>query len=125
MSFVEELILPVPVRTPWSEIVNKKELAVLMVERGDYPSQAEAKKAIDCVFDCITDVVSAKTGKRNGSKNEEVKLLGFGTFRVKKVKARKGRNPQTGEEIKVPARTVVRFAPLKALKEEVDPSVRK
>ena len=56
------------------------------------------------------------TVEKNIKKNDGVRLLGFGTFTVSKRKARKGRNPQTGEEIKIPARTVPVFRAGTALK---------
>ena len=52
-------------------------------------------------------------------KREDVTLTGFGKFSVVKRKARKGRNPQTGEEIKIKATKVPKFTPGKALKEAV------
>jgi len=61
---------------------------------------------VDCVLEAIT-----KTLKKNG----KVMLVGFGTFKVTKRKARKGRNPQTGEEIKITAWNVPRFSPGKKL----------
>ena len=53
-------------------------------------------------------------------KNEEVKLVGFGTFSVSDRKERTGRNPQTGEEILIPARKVPVFRPGKELKSSVN-----
>ena len=55
--------------------------------------------------------------EKNIKKNDGVRLVGFGTFTVSKRKARVGRNPQTGEEIKIPARTVPVFRPGATLKE--------
>ncbi len=53
------------------------------------------------------------------SKGKDVTLTGFGTFKVSQRKARMGRNPQTGEEIKIPAMKVARFKAGKGLKEAV------
>ena len=50
---------------------------------------------------------------------EDVTLIGFGSFKVVKRKARKGRNPYTGEEIKIKATKAPKFTPAKALKEAV------
>ena len=75
-------------------------------------TKKEAKAAVDCVFESI-----AKTLKKR--KVEPVTLVGFGTFKVNKRKARKGRNPQTGEPIKIKASRVVKFTPGKALKDKV------
>ena len=59
------------------------------------------------------------TVEKNIKKNDGVKLIGFGTFTVSKRKARTGRNPQTGETIKIPARTVPVFRPGNDLKAKV------
>lgn len=75
-------------------------------------TKKEAKEAVDCIFESITKSLK----KRN---SEPVTLVGFGTFKVNKRKARKGRNPQTGEEIKIKASRVVKFAPGKALKDSI------
>jgi DNA-binding protein HU-beta len=48
-----------------------------------------------------------------------LRLAGLGVFRKRKLKARMGRNPATGEQIKIPARTRLRFTPAKALKDSV------
>jgi nucleoid DNA-binding protein len=73
-------------------------------------TKKEAQAAVDCVFDTIT-----KTLKKKG----EVTLVGFGTFKVSKRKARTGRNPRTGEEIKIKAQNVPKFSPGKALRDAV------
>ena len=52
---------------------------------------------------------------------EKVKISGFGTFNVKDKKVRKGRNPQTGEAIKIKAKTVVKFRVAKACKDTIIP----
>lgn len=58
--------------------------------------------------------------QKNIKRKEGVRLVGFGTFLTSKRKARTGRNPQTGEEIKIPARVVPVFRPGAALKEGVN-----
>ena len=73
-------------------------------------TKKEAQSAVDCVVSSIT-----KTLK----KGEDVALTGFGTFKVVKRKARKGRNPYTGEEIKIKATKAPKSTPGKALKESV------
>ena len=75
-------------------------------------TKKEAKAAVDCILESITNSLKKK-------KSETVTLVGFGTFKVNKRKARKGRNPQTGEEIKIKASRVVKFSPGKALKDTV------
>lgn len=73
-------------------------------------SKKEAQEAVDSVFASITSAM--KTG-------ETVTLVGFGTFKVVERKARKGRNPQTGEEIDIKASKAPKFTPGKALKDAV------
>ena len=73
-------------------------------------SKKEAQAAVDCLLTSITEALSNK---------ESVTLVGFGTFKTAARKARKGRNPQTGKEIDIPARNVPKFVPGKALKEAV------
>ena len=74
-------------------------------------TKKEAQAAVDCVFDSIT-----KTLKKKGA----VTLVGFGTFKVGKRKARTGRNPKTGEEIKIKAKNAPKFVAGKALKDAVN-----
>ena len=73
-------------------------------------TKKEAQAAVDCVFTTITKALKKK---------DTVTLVGFGTFKVDKRKARKGRNPQTGEEIKIKAKRVPKFVAGKALKAAV------
>ena len=71
-------------------------------------TKKEAQAAVDSVFSSITKALKKK---------DTVALIGFGTFKVAQRKARKGRNPQTGAEIKIKAKKVPRFVPGKALKD--------
>jgi nucleoid DNA-binding protein len=73
-------------------------------------SKAEAGKALDAVLAAI---------KKSLKKGESVTLVGFGTFSVAKRSARKGRNPQTGEPLKIAAKKVPKFTAGKALKDAV------
>jgi nucleoid DNA-binding protein len=73
-------------------------------------TKKEAQAAVDCVFSSITKALK---------KGDAVTLVGFGTFKVTKRKARKGRNPQTGEEIKIKASKAPKFTAGKALKDAV------
>ncbi len=70
-----------------------------------------AQAAVDCVFSSITKALKKK---------DTVTLIGFGTFKVNKRKARIGRNPQTGKEIKIKAKRVPKFVAGKALKDAVN-----
>ncbi|GBC64125.1 HU family DNA-binding protein [Desulfonema ishimotonii] len=74
-------------------------------------SKAAAAKALDSFMDSVTLALKKKDGK--------VTLVGFGTFVKTRRKARKGRNPQTGDEIKIKACNVVKFRPGKKLRDAV------
>lgn len=70
----------------------------------------DAEKSLTAVLETIEETMS---------KGDEVRLIGFGTFSVKKREARSGRNPQTGKAIKIPARKIPVFKPGAQLKEAV------
>jgi nucleoid DNA-binding protein len=74
---------------------------------------ATKKAAQDAVDTVLTSIAKAL------KKKQDVTLVGFGTFKVNKRKARKGRNPQTGAEIKIKAKNVPKFIPGKALRAAV------
>lgn len=86
--------------------MNKAELVEMI--QGEFESKAKAERAVNAVVDAIKDGIK-KDGK--------VQLVGFGTFTVKKRKARTGRNPQTGEQIKIKASKTIGFKPGKTLKD--------
>ena len=73
-------------------------------------TKKDAQAAVDCVFSSITNALE------NG---DSVSLIGFGTFKVAERNARQGRNPQTGEEMYIPASKVPKFSAGKALKDAV------
>jgi len=73
-------------------------------------TKKEAQAAVDCVFSTITNALK---------KNDTVTLIGFGTFKVAQRNARKGRNPQTGQEMPIKAKKVPKFVAGKALKDAV------
>lgn len=89
--------------------MTKAQLVVKLAEEGG----VSRKQADDIVMSLVDIVV--KTVK----KGESVKIPGLGIFRLRKMKARMGRNPQTGEAIKIPARKKVGFSVAKAFKETV------
>ncbi len=72
------------------------------------------KKQAKTVLEEVTSLVVREL-KKEGS----LRLAGLGIFRKRKTKARMGRNPATGAQIKIPARTRLRFTPAKALKDSV------
>jgi len=63
-------------------------------------SKAMAEKVLNSIIDTVT---------KSLKKGNKVSLVGFGTFSIVNRKARKGRNPQTGKEIEIPAKKVVKF----------------
>jgi DNA-binding protein HU-beta len=79
--------------------MNKAQLIDAMAEKAGL-TKADAKKALDAFVCSTTDAL--KSGDR-------VALIGFGSFSVSERSARTGRNPQTGKEIKISAKKVVKF----------------
>ena len=74
-------------------------------------TKKEAQAAVDCVITAITEALKS---------NDSVTLVGFGTFKAVHKEARKGRNPQTGQEINIAARNTPKFIPGKALKDALN-----
>ena len=74
-------------------------------------TKADAGRAVDAVFDAITETLK---------KGDDVRLVGFGTFSAAKRAARDGRNPRTGETIKIPASTQPKFSAGKGLKDALN-----
>lgn len=89
--------------------MNKSDLVDAVAEV--VATKKEAQEAVERVFETI---------KKALKKNDSVQIVGFGSFKVSKRDARKGRNPQTGEEIQIAARKVPKFTPAKALKDAVN-----
>ncbi|MCF8067115.1 MAG: HU family DNA-binding protein [Desulfobacterales bacterium] len=90
--------------------MTKAELIEAMASDSEITKSA-AGAALESFIENVTKALKKKDGK--------VTLVGFGTFSKTKRAARKGRNPQTGEEIKIKARNVVKFKAGKKLKEAV------
>jgi DNA-binding protein HU-beta len=90
--------------------VNKNDLISAVADQADLP-KAKTAEVVDAVFSAIEAALKRK---------EEVRLVGFGSFATATRKASTGRNPRTGEEIKIEASTSVRFKPGKALKDAVN-----
>jgi DNA-binding protein HU-beta len=84
---------------------------IIKVAKSASISKAEAERAINAVKEAITDSLR---------KNNKVTLVGFGTFAVSHRKARRGHNPHTSSQIKIPATKAVRFSAGKQLKEAVN-----
>ncbi len=81
--------------------MNKAEL-IDAIAAGSGLTKADSKRALDAFIDATTNALK---------KSNRVALVGFGSFSVAKREARKGRNPQTGKEITIPAKKVVKFKP--------------
>jgi DNA-binding protein HU-beta len=89
--------------------MNKTELIDHIASNADI-NKAAAVKLVNSFVDGV---------KKSLKKGDKVTLIGFGTFSVTHRKARKGRNPQTGKEIKIPARKAPKFTAGMALKKAV------
>jgi len=87
--------------------MNKSELVKAIADKSDL-TQADAGRALDAFIDTITGSLK---------KREQVAIAGFGTFVAKDRKAREGRNPRTGETVKIPAKTSGGFKPGSTLKD--------
>ena len=87
--------------------MNKKQLVNKIAVKLNQ-SKADAERTVDSILNLILDCLKG---------DEQVKIAGFGTYKVAKRKARIGRNPRTGEQIQIAASQKVKFLPAKALKE--------
>ena len=85
--------------------MTKADLAKAIYERHGGISNKEASFLVDIILDFI---------KQRLLRGERIQITGFGTFMVREKKGRKGRNPQTGEEMTIPARKSVVFRPSKS-----------
>ncbi len=90
--------------------MNKSELIAAMAAKT-----GETKKSAEATLNAFTEVVTETLVK-----GDKIQLVGFGSFEVRKRAARKGRNPQTKEEIKIPASKAPVFKAGKALKDLVN-----
>ncbi len=89
--------------------MTKAELVAAIAGKADI-SKAAAEKALNGFMEAVKEALK---------KGDKVSLVGFGTFEVVKRAARKGRNPRTGQEIKIKASKAPKFRPGKALKKAV------
>ncbi|MDR7246536.1 HU family DNA-binding protein [Priestia megaterium] len=89
--------------------MKKAELIDAVATKSELTKQ-DSKKAVDALFETISNTLA---------KEEKIQLVGFGTFEVRERAERTGRNPQTGEEMTIPASKVPAFKPGKELKEAV------
>ncbi|MDO6851633.1 HU family DNA-binding protein [Priestia megaterium] len=89
--------------------MNKMELISTVATKAN-STQKDATKAVNVVFETIVSELA---------KGEKIQLIGFGTFEVRERAERTGRNPQTGEEMQIPASKVAAFKAGKELKQAV------
>ncbi|MEW6726055.1 MAG: HU family DNA-binding protein [Bacillota bacterium] len=89
--------------------MNKAELVSSVAEKADL-TKKDVEKALSAMLDSISEALA---------KGDKVQLVGFGTFETRERAARKGRNPQTGEEISIAATKVPVFKAGKVLREAV------
>jgi DNA-binding protein HU-beta len=90
--------------------LNKTELISEVAQKANI-TKKDADKIVNAFFTTVETALKA---------GDKVQLVGFGTFEVRERQARKGRNPQTGQEISIPATKVPAFKAGKALKDAVD-----
>ena len=90
--------------------MNKTELIAAIAEQAEI-SKKDAEKAVKAFIEVVTDELK---------KGEKVQLVGFGTFEVSERAAREGRNPQTGETMKIAASKAPKFKAGKALKDMIN-----
>lgn len=89
--------------------MNKTELIAAIAEKAD-ASKKDVEKIVSATFDVITEAMA---------KGDKVALVGFGNFEVRERAEREGKNPQTGDKIKIAACKVPAFKAGKALKDAV------
>lgn len=90
--------------------MNKGDLVNIVAEASGI-TKADATTAVNTVFSAIEDTLSG---------GDKASFIGFGTFSTSKRAAREGRNPLTGEKMKIKAKTLVKFKAGKALGEAVN-----
>lgn len=90
--------------------MNKTELVAAIAEKTEL-SKKDSEKALKAFIETVTDELA---------KGEKIQLVGFGTFEVAKRAAREGRNPLTGEKMKIKASKAPKFKAGKALKDAVN-----
>lgn len=93
-----------------SNVKSKSDLVEAVASKAGM-TKADATKAVDATISTVTDILKG---------GDALNLVGFGKFDTVKKAARKGRNPQTGAETDIPAKTAPKFTPGKALKDAVN-----
>jgi DNA-binding protein HU-beta len=90
--------------------MSKQQLVEMIAEKAGL-TKADAARALDATMESVTEALK---------KGDKVSLVGFGTFATSKRDAREGRNPRTGETVKIAARTAVTFKAGSKLKDAVN-----
>lgn len=98
--------------------MTKTELIDVVAEKTDM-TKKDCGEIVNTTIDTIVEHLSDEA-QNDEDERDNVQIIGFGTFEAKDRSSRKGRNPQTGEEITIPARTVPVFRAGKSFKESVD-----
>lgn len=89
--------------------MNKKQLIEKIAKDNDI-----SKDKVEAIANSIFSALGKEL--HDGGVNTKIQILGFGTFEVRQRKAREGRNPRTGEKVKIPAMKTIGFKPSSALK---------
>jgi DNA-binding protein HU-beta len=90
--------------------MTKAELVKNLKEQAGLATLAQAEAAYEGLFNILAETLK---------KGDSIAISGFGSFKLVQRKARKGRNPRTGEEIAIPASKAVKFTPGKSLKKSL------
>ena len=92
---------------------GEKALIETVLEKAPetFETKAGAKRALDAVGEALVGLVSS---------GHNVRWSGVGSFKIRERNPRKGRNPQTGEELQIPAKRVITFSPAKALSQKLN-----
>lgn len=91
--------------------MTKKEFAKVLFEKGVFNSKAEAERKFDTILETVEETLKA---------GEEINFIGWGKFEVVERPERTGRNPKTGEEIKIEAKKTVKFKAGKTLLDKIN-----
>ena len=91
--------------------MTKSDLIERVSIKVPHVSKKDTETVVNTIFDCMTDALS---------KGDRIEIRGFGSFQVKVREAREGRNPKTGEEVKIPAKRTPFFKVGKELKERIE-----
>ncbi len=93
--------------------MTKADLVETIYEKIGF-SRKESAEIVDLVFDLMKETLEG---------GEKIKISGFGNFLVRQKRSRKGRNPQTGKEIRITARRVLTFKPSQVLRKSLNSSL--